>query len=435
MVEHNFVNVFMLGFGFMLIFTSFQTLGNIEQTIIDSIKKDEPSFTGDGYTSLAIIYAALSLSNWVTPSVLSAIGPRLAMIIGAVTYCLFMACFFVPHVALLYLFSVVLGAGAALIWTGQGTYLSQCSNNETISRNSGVFWAMLQMSMFFGNLLVFFTFQGKTHIDVETRTIVFSVLVAVGILGTVMLSCLRRPIADQDAATELTAPATPKQAFVDAIQLFKTKRMILLSITFVYTGLSLSFFSGVYGSSVGFTTAIGTSAKQLVGLNGVFIGIGEVVGGVAFGLLGTRITTRYGRDPVVIVGGVLHLISYFLVFINLPNVAPFGNTDEVSYINPPSAIVAMLCSLLLGFGDACFNTQCYSMLGGVFKNQPAEAFAIFKFTQSIAAAASFVYSSHFGLHVQLLILVVLTIIGTTTFCLVEFSVKKERVEVEKKYEE
>lgn len=56
-----------------------------------------------------------------------------------------MASFFVPHVALLYGCSVVLGAGAALIWTGQGMYLSQCSSGDTISRNSGIFWAMLQM--------------------------------------------------------------------------------------------------------------------------------------------------------------------------------------------------------------------------------------------------------------------------------------------------
>ncbi|XP_052867864.1 UNC93-like protein MFSD11 isoform X1 [Anopheles cruzii] len=430
MVLQNVVNVFILGCGFMLIFTSFQTLGNIEQTIIDSIKTDVPTFSGDGYTSLAIIYAALSLSNWVTPSTLSAIGPRLAMIVGAITYCLFIACFFFPHVALLYASSVVLGAGAALIWTGQGMYLSQCSNNETISRNSGVFWALLQMSMFFGNLLVFFTFQGKTHIDEETRTIVFSVLIVVGILGTIMLACLRHPATDHNAPIELTQAVRPKEAFINAIRLFKTKRMMLLSITFVYTGLSLSFFSGVYGSSIGFTNAIGTSAKQLVGLNGVFIGIGEVLGGVAFGLLGSKITARYGRDPVVIVGVVIHLVSYFLIYINLPNVAPFGNTDEVSYIKPPNSIVAMLCSFLLGWGDACFNTQCYSMLGGVFNKQPAEAFSIFKFTQSVAAAASFVYSLHFGLHVQLLILVVVGIIGTVTFCLVEFSVKKHQAESE-----
>lgn len=40
--------------------------------------------------------------------------------------------------------SAVLGAGAALIWTGQGIYLSRCSTPTNISRNSGIFWAMLQ---------------------------------------------------------------------------------------------------------------------------------------------------------------------------------------------------------------------------------------------------------------------------------------------------
>ncbi|XP_053678042.1 UNC93-like protein MFSD11 [Anopheles nili] len=425
MVERNLVNVLLLGGGFMLIFTSFQTLGNIEQTIIDSIKIDLPSFTGDGYTSLAIIYAALSLSNWVTPSVLSAIGPRLAMAIGAITYCLFMASFFLPHVILLYGCSIILGAGAALIWTGQGMYLSQCSTGETISRNSGVFWAMLQMSMFFGNLLVFFKFQGKTHIDETTRNIVFTVLIGVAIVGLVMLGCLRRPTNNEDASIEQNSSVRPMEAFLNAVRLFRTPRMMLLCITFIYTGLSLSFFSGVYGSSIGFTNAIGSSPKQYVGLNGVFIGVGEVLGGVAFGLLGTRTTTRCGRDPIVITGGILHLGAYFLIYLNLPNSAPFGSTDALSYIQPPSAGAAMFCSFLLGLGDACFNTQCYSMLGGVFKNQPAEAFSIFKFTQSVAAAASFVYSSYCGLHVQLLILVVLGIVGTVSFCLVEFGVKRE----------
>ena len=146
----------------------------------------------------------------------------------------------------------------------------------------------------------------------------------------------------------------------------------------------------MYGSSIGFTNAIGTSAKQYVGLNGVFIGVGEVLGGVAFGLLGTRTTTRWGRDPIVIAGGVLHMAAYFLIYLNLPNAAPFGNTDALSYIQPPSALVAMGCSFLLGLGDACFNTQCYSMLGGVFKSQPAEAFSIFKFTQ---VPAAFFFSS------------------------------------------
>lgn len=55
-----------------------------------------------------------------------------------------MVSFLFPRTWLLYLASLLLGAGAALIWTGQGTYLSRCSNPSNISRNSGVFWALLQ---------------------------------------------------------------------------------------------------------------------------------------------------------------------------------------------------------------------------------------------------------------------------------------------------
>jgi hypothetical protein len=48
------------------------------------------------------------------------------------------------------------------------------------------------------------------------------------------------------------------------------------------------------------------------------------------------------------------------------------------------------------------------------------------FEQSLAAAASFFYSSHIGLHIQLGILVVTSIFGTITFCMVEWKAKAKR---------
>lgn len=74
-------------------------------------------------------------------------------------------------------------------------------------------------------------------------------------------------------------------------------------------------------SSIGFTLKIGQSAKQLVGLSGICIGVGEIFGGVLFGLLGSK-TIKYGRDPIVIAGFVVHLISFLLIFLNLPDNAP-----------------------------------------------------------------------------------------------------------------
>lgn len=147
-----------------------------------------------------------------------------------------------------------------------------------------------------------------------------------------------------------------------------------------FIGFELSFFSGVYSASIGFTLGFGDQAKQLVGMSGIFIGIGEVLGGVLFGLLGSK-TTKFGRNPVVVMGLVIHLITFALIGLNLPNSAPFQDSSDTSLFNPPIAWLAVMCSFLLGFGDACFNTQIYSMLGGSFAHNSAAAFAIFKFTQ------------------------------------------------------
>lgn len=57
------------------------------------------------------------------------------------------------------------------------------------------------------------------------------------------------------------------------------------------------------------------------------------------------------------------------------------DTQEVSVFDPPIAGIALLCSLLLGFGDACINTQIYTMLAGAFASNSVAAFAVFKFTQ------------------------------------------------------
>jgi hypothetical protein len=59
-----------------------------QKTVMESIKAEDPSFNADGYTSLAIIYAAFALANWIAPSVVSVISPKWTMVIGAAPYVL-----------------------------------------------------------------------------------------------------------------------------------------------------------------------------------------------------------------------------------------------------------------------------------------------------------------------------------------------------------
>lgn len=110
--------------------------------------------------------------------------------------------------------------------------------------------------MFFGNLFVYFQFQGKSHIDEHTRTLVFSVLIGVGILGFFFLTALR-PIEDNrvvhandiEADDDLEKPSGVATVFKSSINLFFTKEMLLLSLTFFYTGEFESLLSNKLRSS------------------------------------------------------------------------------------------------------------------------------------------------------------------------------------------
>lgn len=52
----------------------------------------------------------------------------------------------------------------------------------------------------------------------------------------------------------------------------------ILTCQFFSLGFELTFFSGVYGTSVGHNQHFGSDAKSLIGLCGIFIGVGEIFG-------------------------------------------------------------------------------------------------------------------------------------------------------------
>jgi len=308
-----------------------------------------------------------------------------------------------------------------VIWTAQGNFLALNSDDDTISRNSGIVWAMVQSSIFIGNLFAYFMFRGEEFISTGIRTTVGAVLLTVTLAGVLTMLLLRPTPWARDIGVDQEGPSAVLKA---SGRLFITKEMLLLSVTFLYTGLQLSIWSGVYPTCVGFTNSFGENRKALATICMIFIAAGEVLGGAVFGFLG-HITTKRGRDPIVILGFITSMISYFLVFLNIPSTAPLGETKatDVAYITS-NIYLAVFTAFLLGFSDSCFNTQITSILGGAFKEKSSSAFAIFKFMQSMSAAVAFFYSPVLELQWQLLFVVILDILGTISFCKVEWAFKK-----------
>ncbi|XP_053707742.1 UNC93-like protein MFSD11 isoform X2 [Synchiropus splendidus] len=434
MADRRTFNVVILGVGFLFVFTAFTTCGNIEQTIVKSLQNE--TFNGSGYHSLGIIYGVFSFSNLLAPMFVSIVGPKLTMFLSGLLYSGYIAVFIVPYTWSFYFTSVLIGIGAAMLWTAQGQFLVENSEASTINRNTGVFWALLQCSMLFGNLYIYLDWNGKSEISESSRKNIFLSLLVASILGTLSFLILKKDFHEEDILTEdegqslLSGPVMYKHrantALQDAklefrtiLQLVNTRTIFLLSPCMAYSGLELSFYSGVYGTCIGATTQFGNKAKGLIGISGIVVGIGEIVGGGLFGLLCKN--SHFRRTSVVFLGMVVHFIAFYLIFLNIPGDAPvvFSTTTQTTPFLTPSASVALLCSFLLGLGDSCFNTQLYSILGCVYAEQSTPAFAIFKFIQSVFAAVAFFYSGYLLLMWQLLLMVVLGFTGTLCFFIVE----------------
>lgn len=427
-------NVVVLGLGFLFIFTAFTTTGNIEQTVVKSLENG--NFTGSGYHSLGIIYGVFSFANLLAPTVVAVIGPKFTMFLSGILYSGYIAVFIIPSTWSFYLTSVLIGIGAAMLWTAQGHFLVENSEASTINRNTGMFWALLQCSMLFGNLYIYFDWNGRTEIPDSSRKNIFLSLLVASVLGTLSFLVLRRShpaeemLSEEEGQSLLSTRMTYKHrantAVQDAkselktiLQLLKSKTILLLSPCMAYSGLELSFYSGVYGTCIGATTHFGDAAKGLIGISGIIVGIGEIVGGGLFGLVCKN--NRFRRTSVVFLGMVVHFVAFYLIFLSIPSDAPIvlKTTTQMSPYLTPSISIALLCSFLLGLGDSCFNTQLYSILGRVYAEQSTPAFAIFKFIQSVFAAVAFFYSGYLLLMWQLLMMVVLGFAGTLCFFVVE----------------
>ncbi|KAG9333286.1 hypothetical protein JZ751_012873 [Albula glossodonta] len=393
-------------------------LSFLKQTVIKHVENQ--TFVGSGYHSLGIIYGVFSVSNLFAPTVVAILGPQITMFLSGILYSGYIAVFILPATWSLYFTSVLIGVGAAMLWTAQGHFLVQNSDAATINRNTGVFWGLLQCSMLFGNLYIYIDWNGITEITDSNRKTMFMVLLVVSVLGTLCFVVLRKPptqeeiLSEEEGQSLLSARVIYKQRAASAVreaksdlgtmlQLLRSRTILLLSCCMAYSGLELSFYSGVYGTCLGATAHFGTAAKSLIGLSGIVVGIGEIIGGGLFGLVCKN--NRLRRTSVVFLGMVVHFIAFYLIFLNIPDDAPVvlkTSSQHETYLVP-----------------SCFNTQLYSILGCVYADQSAPAFTIFKFIQSICAAVAFFYSGYLLLSWQLLVMVLTGFVGTLCFFVVE----------------
>ena len=270
-------NLYILGTGFFLIFAAWNTVQSLATTI-------DPSL---GNAFLCSLYSTFTLVSILGPRIVDVLGPKKAMVVGAIPYLAGVLSFLLPsdwsetnEYVLKISVGILVGFGAPLLWTGQGVYLSRIASKHAMNEEetsqlpeldvlhysnrtneatnaakaefNGIFFSFFQANGIvgtFGTGLVLVLTQGDSV--KASFTLIFSALGVVCGLGILLFLWFLpdvEPVEDRNFNKRGEHAAVEDEATVSiyaTLKLcFSESKMYLMVPIIFYNGFSLGFIFG-----------------------------------------------------------------------------------------------------------------------------------------------------------------------------------------------
>ncbi|XP_045464773.1 UNC93-like protein MFSD11 [Harmonia axyridis] len=412
MMDLGTCRILVMSIAFMFLMINFQIIVYI-MVLIEGLRFEENHFTGLGSLCLILIYVISGLTVLMVPWLISITGPKLTMLFGCATHILFVMSMIQPHPMCTCFASALVGFGSALLWVSQGNYLVRNSTDRTVSSNCALYWIFWQISALFGSIFIYFRFLDVSTIYNSFRMSIIWLLL--GLSCTSFLFYLLLPNCTRDDDLSKYKQGIFQVTFGIG-KLLHNGHTLVLGIPCFVIGTNVIFLTVVYVVSIGHTMHL-ERPKQLAPLAGVFIGLGEVIGGgvfLAFGSCGGRSS----RNAIVIFGCVIIILALILIMLNLPNEAPFGDTDDLAFIET-SAVLVIGPSFLLGLADSCFNTQIMTTLALKYPNNSASVFSVLNFFRVFGILIAIIYSAFLILYGVIVLLIALSLFSTIAYIVSE----------------
>jgi MFS family permease len=376
-----------MGIGFMFVFTAYNTSQNYAVTLLG----------GNAYYVLSILYCFAAFSNFASSSVLSIFGKNTKVALTSASFC------YVQYLAVIsaYLYfkdmqdilrwvlygsAALIGFGAAILWTAQGTLLALNSDESTRGVHMGLFWAFFQVSLVAGNIIAYFVFAKEIE-----PFILFAVFIVVASFGGFLFLTLRRvegpaanPVDVEALKQDVNEPINSTRyevkkdnEFVATLKMLKSRELLPQLPIFGMISMMTSYQSGTF-------PLLFNEDKSRVGA--IFTGFGISV--IVSALIGGKIKDRLSSKKFLIITLIIDFLAIACGFL--------GEFIDRNTEKPHSMLYySMYFGFMIVFGaaDSFTSVYVYTLLGGLFPNKPesSRSIAMFKFVQSLGSATAFFY--------------------------------------------
>ncbi|XP_076353991.1 protein unc-93 homolog A-like [Tachypleus tridentatus] len=426
-------NLIVVCCGFLFLFTTFQALANLQSTL--------NSEDGIGVVSQSVIYGALIVSSLFLPAiVIKKLGCKRTMVLAMLCYTPYIAANFYPHWGTLIPSALILGLGAAPLWSAKCTYLNEIGFRYTemvketedtiIVRFFGIFFMFFQSTQIWGNLISYFVLRPENETmylvndsdaslafcgsdfcnQVESPNLVrpedtkvymlIGIYLASAVCGAILIGLFLDPLKRE--FQEFDEKLTGVRLLLATLKHLRNPYQIVIIPLTIYSGLEQAFFLSDY-------------TKAFIACSWGIHRIGFVL--ICFGVVNAVVS--------LLSGPLVKLVSRLPIFVTAA-LANLGITITLLYWKPNSSQTTVLLALagIWGFSDAVWQTQINAFYGILFKKNEEAAFSNYRLWESIGFSMAFAYSNYLCVNVKIYILIGFLVLGITGYVAIEFFKKR-----------
>ncbi|KAL6885520.1 hypothetical protein ACP4OV_010299 [Aristida adscensionis] len=343
------------------------------------------------------LYACFAVFGVLGGAVHNLLGPRLTLLLGALTYPLFAGSFLYYNHRHSQAFPVaagaLLGAGAGLLWAAQGAIMTSYPPQNRRGSYISLFWCLFSLGGVLGGLIPF-SFNYKRSADAgsvnDGTYIAFMAIMLAGAALTLLVLPARKIVRDDGSRVTLVTLSSPATEAAETLRLFANWRMLLLLIPSWASNFFYTYqFNHVNG---------GLFTLRTKGLNNVFYWCAPMVGSAGIGyFLDFSFSSRRKRGLVGVVivavigtaiwgGGLANQLKYSIDIKGGKNVIdnPIDFKDGHRYAGP------FLLYFSYGLLDAMFQSLIYWVIGALTNDSQilSRYVGFYKGVQSAGAAVA-----------------------------------------------
>lgn len=289
-----------------------------------------------GFWSLILIYLFLLITNFFSGFIVSRFGVKKCLILGSLFYSLFIFCLVSQNHYFIYLTSALLGFGASILWTAQGTLLVRASAENNYGRNSGLFSTIFHLGSVLG-IIVFSVFAAK--FSFKPPFLIFGTIPLIAVFLFLTFKNVEPKIADWREGCK------------------KFKKLMLNPVAFRFSLIWFSFSLIIASVAGKFPLEI----KKYFGLSSIgFLTSIFYFLPIVFSYFAGKISDTKGRKSFLVAAYILALLGLILFMLQAKL-----ELNRVFFV---------LSFILISLGFAIYSPLRYALLGDVASEDNLEYF-------------------------------------------------------------